>query len=126
MIPMYFRNAQVGVLVYSVTDPDSFEAIETWLETLKKDADPSLIIFLVGNKVDLSDERLVSTDAGETLGKRIGALCCEVSAKTGYGIDDLFLEITREFLERMVLNRRQDVLGLALPGNARESGRKCC
>lgn len=100
MTPMYYRGAHIALIVYSITDDKSFEGIDGWLESLQENASPDITLFLVGNKCDMENDRVVETDAGQAKADQIGAHFAEVSAKNGYGIDDLFLDIPRVFLER--------------------------
>lgn len=100
MTPMYYRGAQVALVVYSVDNMESFNAVDQWIESLHENADSSIIIFLAGNKADLEDTRCVTFENGQEKAKQYGAVFCEVSAKTGMGVDDLFNDIANKFLER--------------------------
>ncbi|EAX83888.1 small GTP-binding protein, putative [Trichomonas vaginalis G3] len=100
MTPMYYRGAQVALVVYSVDNIESFKAIDTWIESLQESADPNIIIFVAGNKADLEDSRAVTTQQGEEKAKQHNAIFAEVSAKTGMGVDDLFNTIANTFLEK--------------------------
>lgn len=55
---MYYRNADAAVLVYDVTDADSFEMLQSWYHELQKNV-PDCIIVLAGNKIDLDTQRKV-------------------------------------------------------------------
>jgi small GTP-binding protein len=100
LMPMYFREKQAAIVAYAVNDRDSFDGVGSWLATLRKDADPGILLFLVANKCDLDAERAVSAADGQALADEIGALFFEVSAKEGWHIDELFDAIARAFLER--------------------------
>ena len=100
MTPMYYRGAHVALVVYSVDNLESFQAIDQWVESLKENADANIIIFIAGNKADLEDSRVITTEQGQEKAKQYSAIFCEVSAKSGMGIDDLFNDIANTFLER--------------------------
>ena len=100
MTPMYYRGAHIALIVYSISDEKSFEGIDGWLESLQENAAPYIILFLVGKKCDIEDERAIQTETGQKKADAIGAHFYEVSAKTGYGIDDLFCDIPRVYLEK--------------------------
>ena len=100
MTPMYYRGAQVALVVYSVDNLESFQAIDQWIESLRESADPNIIIFIAGNKADLEDSRAVTLQQGEDTAKKYGAHFAEVSAKTGMGVEDLFTDIANTFLEK--------------------------
>lgn len=53
MKPMYYRNAQAAVVVYDVTKGSSLEKAKTWVKELQRQANPNIVIALVGNKLDL-------------------------------------------------------------------------
>jgi GTPase SAR1 family protein len=55
---MYYRNADAAVLVYDLTDADSFEALQSWYHELQKNV-PDCIIVLCGNKLDMETQRKV-------------------------------------------------------------------
>lgn len=107
MTPMYYHNAHVAVIVYSVDDANTFNAVDAWLQNLRENASEDIIIFLVGNKQDLSDLRVVSEDSGLNKANLCGMQFTEVSAKTGFGIDDLFNMIPRVFLEHRSLETEE-------------------
>jgi Ras-related protein Rab-5C len=100
MTPMYFHSARVGVVVYSVTDRDSFVAADEWITSLKENAESDVLIYLVGNKVDMESERAVSPEEGNAKAVEYNAEFMEASAKTGFGVHDLFAAIPRAYLER--------------------------
>jgi Ras-related protein Rab-5C len=106
MTPMYYRDAQAAMVVYSITDESSFSAIDSWVDSLHQNAEPGLILFLCGNKVDLADARSVSTENGREKARRIGAHFAEVSAKTGKGVADAFAEIPVSYIESDTFKER--------------------
>ncbi|KAH0787557.1 small GTP-binding protein [Histomonas meleagridis] len=96
MTPMYYHGASVAILVYSIDSQDSFDDINNWIQSLKQNCNfDSLQLFLVANKKDKVDERVISTESGAELAKSIDAMFSEVSAKTGEGIEDLFTTVGR-------------------------------
>jgi len=64
----YYRGAHGIVIVYDVTDRDSFEAVKNWIGEIDKYSDEKVFKFLVGNKCDLADRRQVSTEEGRKYG----------------------------------------------------------
>jgi small GTP-binding protein len=127
MAPMYFRGAHVAVLVYSICDIQSFNGVDKWIESLQENADASILKFLVANKIDLEDERIVTVEAGMAKAESVNARFHEVSAKTGYGIDDFFHDVAGLYLEQKA------PAGVALPeqvqldaGTRSPKKKKCC
>ncbi|KAF9008821.1 P-loop containing nucleoside triphosphate hydrolase protein [Cyathus striatus] len=62
MAPMYYRGANAALLLYDITNASTFEDIRGWLEELKKNCPPELIIYIVGSKADLHEHRQVTPD----------------------------------------------------------------
>lgn len=96
----YYRGAQGVILVYDVSNRDSFDNLKSlWLKELNVYADlDELILMVVGNKVDLLENRQVSSDEGKQLAQDLSALFMESSAKTRIGIKSIFEELVRKIL----------------------------
>ncbi|KAF5387785.1 hypothetical protein D9615_000045 [Tricholomella constricta] len=62
MAPMYYRGANAALLLYDITNASTFNDIRGWLEELKKNCPPELIIYIVGSKADLYRSRAVTPD----------------------------------------------------------------
>ncbi|KZT71604.1 ras-domain-containing protein [Daedalea quercina L-15889] len=62
MAPMYYRGANAALLLYDITNASSFDDVRGWLEELKKNCDPDLIIYIVGAKADLTHKRQITSD----------------------------------------------------------------
>jgi Ras-related protein Rab-5C len=73
----------------------SFEKAKSWVRELQRQADPSIVIMLVGNKSDLAAQRKTPRELGEQYAQEEGLLFAEASAKTGEGVEELFVEIGR-------------------------------
>ncbi|KAL0949166.1 hypothetical protein HGRIS_009247 [Hohenbuehelia grisea] len=62
MAPMYYRGANAALLLYDITNAETFDAVRGWLEELKRNCSPDLIIYIVGSKADLNRQRQVTAD----------------------------------------------------------------
>ena len=104
----YYRGGQGVVLVYDVTRPETFKNLkEIWLKELEVYADlEDLILMVVGNKIDLEQERQVSTEEGAQLAKELSALFMESSAKTKVGIKAIFEELVRKIVQNSVIKNK--------------------
>jgi small GTP-binding protein len=100
LAPLYYRGSVVAILVFSVVDGPSLNDVRTWAEEMKGQVDEMPTIFVVGNKCDLT-ERQVQTHEGENVANELKATYCEVSAKSGTGIDELFLQVAEEVLKKL-------------------------
>lgn len=101
LAPMYYRGASVVVLVFSVIDKASLNDARAWAEEVQTQSDAIPPFVLVGNKCDLVDERTVEKSASEALASELRATYFEVSAKTGIGIDELFLSVANHALNNL-------------------------
>lgn len=94
LIPSYIRDSTVAVVVYDITNVNSFEQVTRWIEDVRAERGSDVIIVLVGNKTDLADKRHVSIDEGEKKAQELGvSLFIETSAKAGYNVKQLFRRI---------------------------------
>jgi len=69
LAPMYYRGSQAAIVVYDITNKDTFVRAKSWVRELKSQADPKIVIALAGNKCDLDDSRKVSYDEGQELAR---------------------------------------------------------
>ena len=91
LIQNFYRNASLAILVYAIDKRESFENLEIWLNEIKTKGNPDVKIFLVGNKNDLEDKRVVRTDEGKKFNEdNKFSLFIETSAKSGMNIQELF------------------------------------
>ena len=90
LIPMYTRDANIILLVYDITNKESFENLYAWLKDLTNINFDEVIICIVGNKIDLNEKREVSNEEGQKYAQEHDFIFQEVSAKTGEGFSELF------------------------------------
>jgi Ras-related protein Rab-5C len=90
---MYYRNANCAVVVYDITQSASLEKARNWIRELQRQADPSIVIALCGNKSDLAVRRQVTQEEAQKYAEEEGLMWAETSAKTGEGVTDIFTRI---------------------------------
>ncbi|CAF1146325.1 unnamed protein product [Rotaria sordida] len=93
LIPSYIRDSTVAVVVYDITNLNSFQQTARWIEEVRSERGNDVIIMLVGNKTDLADRRQVSTAEGEEKAKDLDVMFIETSAKAGYNVKQLFRRV---------------------------------
>ncbi len=93
LIPSYIRDSTVAVVVYDITNSNSFHQTSKWIDDVRNERGSDVIIMLVGNKTDLSDKRQVSTEEGERKAKELNVMFIETSAKAGYNVKQLFRRV---------------------------------
>ncbi|WIA31277.1 hypothetical protein OEZ86_002179 [Tetradesmus obliquus] len=93
LIPSYIRDSSVAVVVYDVTNRQSFLNTVRWIQEVRTERGSDVIIFLVGNKTDLVDKRQVSLEEGDAKARELSVNFIETSAKAGFNIKALFRKI---------------------------------
>ncbi|GMS84088.1 hypothetical protein PENTCL1PPCAC_6263 [Pristionchus entomophagus] len=88
--PIYYRGSHGALLVYDVTDAKSFDKVKMWVKELRRALGDDVVLFIVGNKVDLADSRTVETEMATQFATSVGATYEETSAKENIGVENLF------------------------------------
>uniref|UniRef100_A0A671LFN7 Ras-related protein Rab-6A n=1 Tax=Sinocyclocheilus anshuiensis TaxID=1608454 RepID=A0A671LFN7_9TELE len=96
LIPSYIRDSTVAVVVYDITNVNSFQQTTKWIDDVRTERGSDVIIMLVGNKTDLADKRQVSIEEGERKAKELNVMFIETSAKAGYNVKQVMIDIKLE------------------------------
>ncbi|XP_044739662.1 ras-related protein Rab-5C [Chrysoperla carnea] len=96
LAPMYYRGAQAAIVVYDITNQDTFGRAKTWVKELQRQASPNIVIALAGNKADLINKRMVEYDEAQQYAEENGLLFMETSAKTAMNVNEIFLAIAKK------------------------------
>jgi len=97
--PIYYRDSNGALLVYDITDNDSFVRVQNWVKELRKMLGSDIVLAIAGNKVDLERNRVVPIEKAESYAESVGAKHYSTSAKLNKGVAELFLDMTRRMLE---------------------------
>merc|ERR1711904_353198 len=97
--PIYYRDAQGALLVFDVTDGESFEKVKMWVKELRKMVGEEIVLAIAGNKSDLERNRQVSRAEGESYAASVDANYFDTSAKVNKGINEAFLDLAKRMLE---------------------------
>ena len=96
LISNFYRNSSLALILYAINNKESFQHAETWLNDLKNQSNPNVRVFLVGNKSDLEDQRVISKEDGENFKKEKNLdKFIETSAKTGENARCVLLEAAK-------------------------------
>ncbi|CAK1554940.1 unnamed protein product [Leptosia nina] len=107
--PIYYRNSNGAILVYDITDQYSFVKVKNWVKELKKMLGSDIVLAIAGNKIDLDHERAVSLEEATQYAEQVGAKHYHTSAKINEGVEELFLNLTRDMLERYESKKQTEV-----------------
>lgn len=97
----YYRGAHGIIIVYDVTDRDSFNDVKNWMQEIEKYAMENVNKLLVGNKCDLSNKKVVTYDEGKELADSYGIRFVETSAKNAHNVDQAFHLMAGEIKQRL-------------------------
>ncbi|KAI7899215.1 ras family-domain-containing protein [Cokeromyces recurvatus] len=95
LIPSYIRDSSVAVIVYDISNRQSFMNTSKWIDDVRAERGDDVIIVLVGNKSDLSEKREVAIEDAEKKAKELNVMFIETSAKAGHNIKTLFRKIAQ-------------------------------
>lgn len=97
--PIYYRDSNGAILVYDITDKNSFTRVQNWVKELRKMLGKEIILVIAGNKCDLEKQRVVSQAEAEQYAKDVGAHHFLTSAKQNKGITEMILNLTTRMME---------------------------
>eukprot|EP00526_Cylindrotheca_closterium_P023960 CAMPEP_0113602268 /NCGR_PEP_ID=MMETSP0017_2-20120614/665_1 /TAXON_ID=2856 /ORGANISM="Cylindrotheca closterium" /LENGTH=193 /DNA_ID=CAMNT_0000510603 /DNA_START=71 /DNA_END=652 /DNA_ORIENTATION=+ /assembly_acc=CAM_ASM_000147 len=122
LAPMYYRGASAAVIVYDITNPDSFTGAKSWVKELQRRGDPNVVIALAGNKADLESRRKVDFEEANAYAEENGILHLETSAKNANNVKALFVEIAKK-LPKNPPQPEREAFPIAAP---QQTTNNCC
>ncbi len=104
---IFYKDASVVILVYDITRKDTFQEIKNfWYQEVRDNSNENIIIAIAGNKIDYYEYEEVNKNEVLEFSEKIGAIFKNTSAKTGIGIDDLFLKIGLKIIDPINFENR--------------------
>lgn len=136
LVSSFYRNTSLAIIVYAINDQKSFDELELWIKDLKMNSSPDIKIFLIGNKIDLTEERVISKEMAEKIKEDYDLdFFIETSAKTGFNTQELFVKAAKVLYEdyneyqrketQMEKNENNDIKSLE-DKMIRKKRSKCC
>ena len=106
---LFFNDTKIVVLVYSITEKDTFIKLDYWLKTFQETIGDDVVLGVAGNKSDLFFQQTVSEEEGAKYAEKIGAIFSEISAKENKkGLDKFIEQLVTEYIKRnpnLITNR---------------------
>ena len=135
----YYKNSVCAIIVYDITNKQSFNNINTWIDDCKNQSPKTIFFVLVGNKSDLENKRQVNYNEGLKFAQENNILFFESSAKTGKNVEDIFYKsakIISEKIKEGIYDLENDSCGIKKGGDKSnniigindddEGNKKCC
>jgi len=119
----YYRGAQGIILVYDVSNRESFDALTHWISEMETYISPSVVKIIVGNKLDKEYSRAVTEQEGRQFAERMGTLFLEASAKTSVNVRQTFVDLVEKVIDTPELwpssapRGTPNQGGVSMPGN---------
>ncbi|XP_068100174.1 ras-related protein Rab-35-like [Hyperolius riggenbachi] len=125
----YYRNTHGVIVVYDVTNPESFVNVKRWLHEITQNCD-SVCTVLVGNKDDNAARKCVETADAKRFGEQMGVRLFETSAKENRNVEEMFLSITRMALKMKKENQARlmprEVVSITKTKKKPPHVKRCC
>ena len=130
----YYRGGNGVLVVYDITDRESFENLNSWLIEIEKNANKNIYKLLIGNKNDLEEKRKVTSQEGKDFAESNGMKFLETSAKTSDKVQEAFELLTQDIINANLnkekgMGKKENSKTLNLSNNVSDiSGKKkgCC
>ncbi|CAH9106071.1 unnamed protein product [Cuscuta europaea] len=125
LAPMYYRGAAAAIIVFDISNLESFDRAKKWVKELQKQGNPKMVMALAGNKADMEDKRKVTAEEAKVYAEENGLFYMETSAKTAQNVNEVFSEIAKR-LPRAQTSLNQS--GMVLVDRPAEGTRatSCC
>ena len=104
----YYKNSICACIVYDITNRNSFNSVQSWIDDCTKQTPKSILLLLIGNKNDLNDKREVQYEEGAEFAKKRNMIFLETSAKTGNNIDNIFERSVKQ-IDQNILDNKYDL-----------------
>ena len=124
----FYRKADGIIIVYDITNKESFERIQDWVKSVYDNTDTykEIQMIIVGNKIDLEERREVSKEEGLKIGKYFEIDFFESSAKNAEGVRNFMIKIIEDILNNKVNNRNSINIKNYKNGNDDEDNERNC
>ena len=120
------KNTDGIILIYDVTNESSFKAVPDWIQSAREKKGENYPMIILGNKIDLEDERKVKTEDGEELAQKYGLDFYEISNKENVNIENAILTLVKKILVYIEQNGKKQINSLVTTQTFRKRKKKIC
>ena len=124
----YYKGANGIILIYDITNVETYNNVENWISQIKEESSPNVIIYIVGNKIDMENERKVTTEEGKKIADDYKLPFIETSAKSDININETFEDLVERI--DVVYSQLETAPGVVpISGNKlvkENNKKKCC
>lgn len=124
IVRSYYRGASGALVVYDVSRRESFEHVTEWLQEARANAEPDLVMTLVGNKCDKTRE--ISYEEGQECARQFGLLFLETSAVTGQNVDEAFTSTAKQVYLQHLHGNKLPVSSMTLNSTSKKQPEGSC
>ena len=125
----YYRGADGVIIVYDITDKNSFSHIKDWIDEVGKYTDNDPIKIIIGNKCDLNKERQVNETDIKIMSEQTGLNIIETSAKNSVKINEVMETLTKMLIDNKIkgnLGKGNFDKGVKINNNEKKENKGCC
>ena len=124
----YYKGAKGILLIFDVTDKETFGHVRDWIEKIHEESPEKITIFLVGNKIDKNDERVISNEEGKKIAEEFNISYFETSAKCNIGVEEVFTHLVKEVDSIYMKEHKEEVenKALSIQKTNNKNKKKCC
>ena len=129
---MYYRGAQAALVVFDLTNLDTYRRAKMWVRELRQVNGNEMVIGLAGNKADVAtgNQRQIDTRTTMEYAEENGLIFLETSAKRGDNVIEIFVRIAKEVVAKQPANIRKEIPGIIKPTkidpHSNQGGGGCC
>jgi len=126
LAPMYYRGAAAAIVVYDITNRQSFVRAKSWVKELQRQGNPNIVIALAGNKLDRQEQRSVDIEEAKEYADTNSIEFMETSAKTNHNVVELFKKIAKKLPKPDGKSRERDGILIDQDLVPEKGGGGCC
>ncbi|XP_011175858.1 ras-related protein Rab-3 isoform X1 [Solenopsis invicta] len=120
----YYRGAMGFILMYDITNEESFNSVQDWITQIKNYSWDNAQVILVGNKCDMEEERVISTERGKQLAEQLGVRFFETSAKENINVKAVFETLVDIICDKMSESLDNDPTLMGAGGMGQNKGQR--